>query len=123
MRTHMQVIAWIHIVSGALCALGGLALLFLFLGIGSFAAAGGGKEALPAFGILGSVGVFASLFFGVVGLPDILAGWGMLQRRNWARILAIVLSVLNVFNFPLGTAIAVYSFVVLFNQDVAREFS
>lgn len=120
MRTHIQVIAWIHIVSGGIYLLIGAGAMLVFLGIGSFAAAtpAGG---LPAFGVLGSIGTLAMLVLGALGLPDLVTGWGLLQRKNWARILCIILSVLSLWNFPIGTAISVYSLLVMCNPETARE--
>jgi len=35
--------------------------------------------------------------------------YGLLKRRHWARIHALILSALLVWLFPLGTALAIYS--------------
>src|SRR5262249_16894483 len=40
----------------------------------------------------------------VTGVAGVAVGWGLLQRRGWARIAAIVLGVLALFHFPFGTA-------------------
>jgi hypothetical protein len=45
------------------------------------------------------------------------AGVGLVQYRSWARIFAIIMAVLLVFNFPVGTVIAVYAFWVLFSKE------
>jgi hypothetical protein len=37
--------------------------------------------------------------------PPIFAGWGLLRREPWARVLTIVLSFLALFHIPLGTAL------------------
>ena len=42
-----------------------------------------------------------------------LAGWGLLERRPWARVLAIVLSIFALFKFPIGTALGIYTLWVL----------
>lgn len=60
-------------------------------------------------GIMRGVGGFFVLS-GVVGL---IAGWGLYERRHWARMLAIVLAFLNLFHPPLGTAIGIYTLWVL----------
>jgi hypothetical protein len=41
------------------------------------------------------------------------AGWGLLHREPWARIVALVLSFISLFNIPFGTAIGVYTMWVL----------
>ncbi len=57
----------------------------------------------------------------LLALPGLLAGIGLLRRRNWGRIVAIIVSFLNLLNVPIGTAIGAYSLWVLF-QDAATEY-
>jgi hypothetical protein len=59
----------------------------------------------------------------VLAAPSIVAGYGLLKWKEWARILTLILSCLAVFNFPLGTAIAVYSFWVLLNNETTPLFA
>ncbi|WP_263411091.1 zinc ribbon domain-containing protein [Terriglobus tenax] len=42
-----------------------------------------------------------------------LVAWGLMQRKRWARTLAIVFGVLALLKFPLGTALGVYTLWVL----------
>ena len=51
------------------------------------------------------------------------AGWGLLQREKWARILALVLAFISLFtNIPFGTALGVYTMWVLLSADSEREY-
>jgi hypothetical protein len=50
------------------------------------------------------------------------AGIGLLQYRNWGRILATIMAVFLIFKFPVGTAIAVYTFWVLFSEEGRQHF-
>jgi len=50
------------------------------------------------------------------------AGWGLLRREPWARMLTIVLSFLALFHFPLGTALGIYSLWVLLSTQSEREY-
>jgi hypothetical protein len=56
---------------------------------------------------------------GVLGL---LAGWGLIERQPWARILAIVLGCLALLHFGIGTALGIYTLWVLLPSDSAREY-
>ncbi len=58
----------------------------------------------------------------VLSIPGIVAGIGLFKRKEWARILTLILSVLNLFNFPLGTAVGVYSIWALVQPEVADAF-
>ena len=52
-----------------------------------------------------------------------LAGWGLLQRQSWARIVAVVLAFISLFNIPLGTALGIYTLWVLLPSDSEAEYS
>lgn len=49
-------------------------------------------------------------------------GASLLRRQSWARYLALVLSVLGLFSFPIGTAIGAYSRWALVQDETARLF-
>ena len=51
-----------------------------------------------------------------------IAGWGLLQREPWARIIALVLSFISLFNVPFGTAIGVYTMWVLLPSQSQQEY-
>ncbi len=51
-----------------------------------------------------------------------LAGWGLLEREPWARMLAVVLSFLALFNIPFGTALGIYSLWVLLPAESDVEY-
>jgi hypothetical protein len=56
---------------------------------------------------------FAGFFLLVrVGLAA-LAGWGLLERTQWGRIVAIVAACLSLIKFPFGTALGIWTLVVL----------
>ncbi len=63
-----------------------------------------------AFGILGLVLLFAT--------PGIIAGVGLLKRWRWARILALVIGFFSLFEVPFGTALGVYTFWVLLQDNL-----
>ncbi len=75
---------------------------------------------IPFFipGILHGIGIM--LMAG--GALGILAGWGLLERQPWARILAIVLGFLVLFHFGIGTVLGIYTLWVLLPAESAREF-
>lgn len=124
MRTHISVIAWLHIVLGALYVLGGALTGFLFLGMGGIlGAAQGGKEGLAFAALFGGIGTFVFILVAVLGLPGILVGWGMLNYAPWARIGGIILSILNLISFPFGTALGIYGLIILFNQEAVDLFN
>jgi hypothetical protein len=51
-----------------------------------------------------------------------IAGWGLLQREPWARIIALVLGFIALFNIPFGTAVGVYTLWVLLPAQSEQEY-
>jgi hypothetical protein len=116
MRKHVQILAWLYIALGALGLLGALAAFGLLSGIGLVS----GDPV--AFGVLSVVGGIAGIYLMVVSLPNILVGVGLLQEwGEWVLLLAVVLGVLNLPNFPFGTALAIYTFWVAYHRSRATE--
>lgn len=56
------------------------------------------------------------------GAVGIAAGWGLLERRPWARMLAIVLGFLNLLDMPFGTALGIYTLWVLLPARSEEEY-
>jgi hypothetical protein len=51
-----------------------------------------------------------------------LAGWGLLHREPWARMLTIVLAFLALFHIPFGTALGIYTLWVLLPAGADAEY-
>jgi hypothetical protein len=47
-----------------------------------------------------------------VGLA-IAAGWGLMERSQWGRFVALVAAFLNILDFPFGTALAIFTLIML----------
>jgi hypothetical protein len=122
MDTHVKVAAWLRIVGSAVYLLIALVVMVAFGGAGILAGAAGGSDAAAAVPLLTVVGVCISMFFGILALPGLLTGWGLLNYRPWARILNIVLSIFELFNIPVGTAIGAYSLWVMFHPETVELF-
>lgn len=52
----------------------------------------------------------------------LVAGFSLLNRKPWGRMLAIVLAVLALFKFPFGTALGIYTLWVLAPATSAMEY-
>jgi hypothetical protein len=124
MREHVKGLGIIYIVFGCLGLLGAVALAGVFAFSGTIIGLAGENDpdALVALSILGAVGAGLVVLFFVLSLPGIAAGWGLLNFKSWARILTIVLSALNLLNFPVGTAIGAYGLWVMLNQETEAMF-
>src|SRR6185295_18705724 len=59
---------------------------------------------------------FMSVFYGMLIVPSMIAGYGLLKRRRWAKTASIIAGVLSGMSFPLGTAVCIYTFWFLFSE-------
>jgi len=51
-----------------------------------------------------------------------LAGWGLLNYRPWARVLALIVGVISLIHIPFGTALGIYTLWVLLPGESEREY-
>jgi hypothetical protein len=112
---HVQILGWLFILKSAIVLILGLVSMLILPAAGLFS---GDETAVP---ILGTIGVIGALFFVFLAVPGLVAGYGLLKQRPWARILTLLLAVFELFQFPLGTLLGVYAFVVLL-QDSANQY-
>jgi hypothetical protein len=118
---HLQTLSILWIVWSVLHLVGAAALLILAHTL--FAPFGllRGSPDVPRFvqPLLSTVGVVLL----VPALAGIAAGWGLMDRQSWARVLAIVLGFLALPSFPLGTALGIYTLWVLLDTRGEAEYS
>jgi hypothetical protein len=123
MEQHVKILGILHIVFGALGILLACGILVLFGGIaalvGTHAHSGDVNFSVP---IMGGIGALIFFVLMVLSLPGVIAGIGLLQFRSWARILTIVLSVLDLIHVPFGTALGIYGLWVLLAEGSERLF-
>lgn len=117
MRTHIKFVAIINIILGALGVLGALGMFV-----------GGALGSIFNGGFVGAVvGVATSVVFGIIfsclSALRVAAGFGLLNGQQWARYSIILLAVLGLFRFPIGTIFSVYSLWVLLSAEGQREFN
>ncbi|HET6443069.1 MAG TPA: hypothetical protein VFI27_00695 [candidate division Zixibacteria bacterium] len=117
LQLHASILGWLLIVTHAVGLVVAVFLFFLLTGIG--AATGDGV----AFSILSVTGTALGLFIAVLSLPGVLAGYGLLTRKSWGRLLALVVAVLGLLNFPVGTIVGLYALWVLLQQEASYYFA
>jgi hypothetical protein len=124
MQQHVTVLGVLFIVLGALGVIGFLIVMLVFGGAaGIVSVAADDPEATAiAVPIIGTVGTAIGIFILIMSIPDIIVGIGLLERRPWARIFGIALSILGLLHFPLGTLAGVYGLWVLFNPETEALF-
>jgi hypothetical protein len=121
MEQHIKVLSVLFIILGILGIV--VAVAFLLLGAGTAAtilAQDNSNEARVGAAWAGGCITFVAALFGIMSIPSIIAGWGLSQHKSWARILTIILAILSLPQFPVGTAIGIYALVILFNEESKR---
>ena len=120
MRAHLHLLSILQLVWGAIALLLGLSMLLLALGAVAIGVAGSGDQVAAAVTAV-AFGVFAAAL--IVG--GVVNGWcGTALRRMQAsgRMTMLVVSVLNLFVLPFGTALAIYAYWVLLHNDTRAMF-
>ena len=68
----------------------------------------------------GYVALAISSLFLVIGIPSLIAGVGLLKQKGWARTLAIIVAILALASFPIGTAVGIYTLWVLTRKETEQ---
>jgi len=117
MQKHITAVAALHIGFGILGIVVGLVLFALLSGVGMFI------QDYEAQFILWIVGVSLGAFLIIVSIPGVIAGIGLLKYKNWARILTLIISAIDLLNIPFGTALGIYSIWALVQEDTIQIFN
>jgi len=121
-QSHLQLLSILWLAISAFNAVGGLILLVvantLFPHLREM-------NKMPPDAPIGFLTVLLSTI-GIIILAKaacgFIAGWGLTKRDSWARILALVLAFISLFNIPFGTAIGVYTLWVLLPAQSQQEY-
>lgn len=116
MAEHVNILAILHILFGALGVVASAIIFAFFFGTGWFVIDS------DAHDILRIVGVVISSVIVLISFPGLIAGIGLLKRQSWGRILTIILACINLVNIPFGTALGIYALWVLSKQETIELF-
>ena len=118
---HVKYLGWAHIGYGLFFALL-FGLFVLFFGVGMIAGMlqGPGQAGPPVLFFVFML-LFMTVMFASMTLPSIIAGYGLLKGKRWAKVWAIISAVLAGGQFPMGTAVTVYTFWFLFS-DAGKQY-
>jgi hypothetical protein len=130
MDRHLQLTAILNIVYRSLSLLGGIVLIVIsgfvshifdwLLRSGNIRVEEFPVEIIEIIPpILAAIG-FAILLFSILG---IVAAVGVMKRKEWGRILLLIVSFFTLIRVPLGTLLAAYTIWVLLNNDSIKAFN
>jgi len=113
---HNKYLGWSHI------AYGGLFLLFATMMMVFIWVMMAMPPNPPPFPFVLFMSLFMMAIWGAMILPSFIAGYGLLKRKKWAKIWAIISAVVAASNVPFGTAVTVYTFWFLFSEPGKQLF-
>jgi hypothetical protein len=119
MQKHVTVVGAVHIGYAAWGILWAVIFFMVLQALGVAVI----TDDKTAQAILTTVGCIVPGVLLVLSLPGIIGGIGVLRRKPWGRYLVMVLSVLALFSFPIGTAVGIYSIWVLMQDETAELFA
>ncbi len=116
MEKHVNIVAALQIVNSVLGLFFALLIFTILSVVGSFI------DEPDASLILDLIARILAVMFIILALPGIIAGVGLIKRKEWARILTLIISIFQFFNFPIGTAIGIYSIWALVQPENVALF-
>ena len=123
MERHVKAVAILNICLGSIGVLGAIVVFAIFGGLAGFLSfANLEPDARFVVPLMGIIGGLVAVFVALLSLPSIIGGIGLLYFQPWARILMIVLSALNLFHVPFGTALGVYGLWTLLSKETEALF-
>ena len=117
MPTKIKMITIPLLIQTVIASLGALAgLLFAFLNMG--------VNFRHRYGARGGAGVFIFVFlvFVVIALVNYFTYKGVEEKKDWAHVVSIILAVLMIFNFPIGTTLGVLILVGNLSDEAKTWF-
>ncbi len=130
MGKHIQMAGILNIVYRSITFLGGMFLLFLtaffwrlfdyLVGTGEIRP---NEVPMELVKLVPIVLTFVGIWVILVSIVGIVAAAAVLKRKEWGRILLLVISFFSLIRIPLGTALGVYSIWVLLKDETIRMFN
>ena len=116
MNTHIKVVGWLWIVNGV------VGILMVIIGL--TAINWPGNVPSPRDSLIATSGALCFFLPGIIA--DFVAGYGLLKYKAWARILSIILAVINLVflcALILPAALAIYTLIIMFNKEAVALFN
>ena len=120
-RRHVHLLGILWLALSALNAAGGLILIVVGSTLFSHLHEMGAPPEVPT-GFLSSIVSTLGILVLAKAACGFLAGWGLLHREPWARVLALVLGFIALIHIPFGTALGVYTLWVLLPGECHDEY-
>ena len=117
-QEHNRLISILFHVQGGIQVLVGLILVVIYIGMGGvFIAAGDQQEQQFIGGIFVIVGIVTAVIVSAFAALDFFTAFKIGKMQPIGRTLGIVVAILSVMSFPLGTALGAYALWFFFGDQ------
>lgn len=119
---HLNVVAGIMIARAVLMAILAAFIMIIFSFVSTFAFEAAMEEGAPEEVLKlveGLLYFIRFLIFSYAGF-NLLGGVLILNKSEAGRIIGIIINFIAVFSFPIGTALGIYSLLVLFDSKLVK---
>lgn len=97
-------------------------LLFLFFAGAALIGFGTERAGLLGSALVGAAGIVLAVVFAAFGVLDLLIAAGIARGRVWARYAGIVMAIILLIGFPVGTILGAIALMGLLGRDAADWF-
>jgi ABC-type glycerol-3-phosphate transport system permease component len=126
LKTHLKVMGILWAVYGAFrIAMAACTLVVSHYMLPMFAQFIPREDGRPLFPLLHFMsGLYAVLavYAVLTGILGVLAAWALLRHESWGRTLALIAGFVSLISIPFGTAMGVYTIIVLLPPNAAQTY-
>jgi hypothetical protein len=120
-QSHLHLLGILWLALSALNTIGGVVLYILANTLFAHLHEMGAPPEAPV-GFLRPLLSVLGIFVLAKAAIGFMAGWGLMHREPWARVLALVLGFISLFNIPFGTILGIYTLWVLLPAQSQQEY-
>jgi hypothetical protein len=121
MDSHKRILGILYVVTGILLLFGMMFVSIFFSMFIPLIADQAGDDQWVFTWLVPFIRAIAIFVCIVIALPSLIAGWGLLNNRSWAMMLALIVGCLRLFSFPIGTAIGIYTIWVYAEDNRLKQ--
>lgn len=119
---HKKVLGILFVIWGSLTILGMLLLSAFLSVIFSFALNEVDSDDQKVLEVVLPIIQYIPIFIiAIFAIPTLIAGIGLLMRKSWAMLFALVVGCLKLFSFPFGTALGIYSIWIYTEEQKVKR--
>lgn len=126
MARHVQIIGILWAVRGILPLFGWLIAVPFIRAFAGHAASPFGRGGFGPWDMFHATPFWIPIVTAFVVLHAALSlttAYALLTRQSWGRVLAIVASILGLIRIPFGTALSIYTLIILLPTDAAAQYA